>query len=46
MTSQTEDDRRNNGFTAQLRYSPVEPIKDPVYGYNEQGQLVRIYKKK
>lgn len=46
MTSQTEDDRRNNGFTAQLRYSPVEPIKDPVYGYNEQGQLVRIYKRK
>lgn len=69
MTSQTEDDRRNNGFTAQLRYgklyflflitfhlffclffksryAPVEPIRDPIYGYNEQGQLVRIYNRK
>ncbi|XP_058831501.1 uncharacterized protein LOC131690053 [Topomyia yanbarensis] len=43
-TSQTEDDRRQMGFTAQLRYSPVEPIQGPVYAYNEQGQLVRIYK--
>lgn len=68
-TSQTEEDQRTNGFTAQLRleidchelqlyyiyfqkfslntirYSPVEPIKDPVFGYNEQGQLIRLYKK-
>ncbi|XP_062554415.1 uncharacterized protein LOC134219636 [Armigeres subalbatus] len=43
-TSQSEDDRRNMGFTAQLRYSQVEPIRGPVYAYNEQGQLVRIYK--
>lgn len=67
MTSQTEDDRRKKGFTAQLRYktfytnlinliikenyfyhryTPVEPIRDPIYSYNEQGQLVRIYNKK
>lgn len=43
-TSQSDDDRRNKGFTAQLRYSQVEPIRGPVYAYNEQGQLVRIYK--
>ncbi|XP_058462945.1 uncharacterized protein LOC131437547 [Malaya genurostris] len=43
-TSQSEDDRRQMGFTAQLRYSPVEPIQGPVYAYNEQGQLIRIYK--
>ncbi|XP_055531311.1 uncharacterized protein LOC129722101 [Wyeomyia smithii] len=43
-TSQSEEDRRQMGFTAQLRYSPVEPIQGPVYAYNEQGQLVRIYK--
>lgn len=45
MTSQTEDDRRNNGFTAQLQYAPVEPIRDPIYAYDAQGQLVRIYNK-
>lgn len=43
-TSQSDDDRRNMGFSAQLRYSQVEPIRGPVYAYNEQGQLVRIYK--
>jgi len=43
---QTEDDAVNNGFTAQLRYSPVEPIRDPVYGYDDEGHLVRIFNKK
>ncbi|XP_055625747.1 uncharacterized protein LOC129768259 [Toxorhynchites rutilus septentrionalis] len=43
-TSQSDEDRRNMGFTAQLRYSAVEPIRGPVYAYNEQGQLIRIYK--
>lgn len=43
---QTEDDAANNGFTAQLRYSPVEPIRDPVYGYDDDGQLIRIFNKK
>lgn len=46
MTSQTEDDIRTNGFTAQLRYEPVEPIRDPVYGYDAEGHLVKIYNKK
>ncbi|XP_059622914.1 pro-resilin-like [Phlebotomus argentipes] len=45
LTRQTEEDRRRNGFTAQLRYSPVQPITDPVYVYNEQGQLVRVFNK-
>lgn len=45
-TTQTEDDILNNGFTAQLRYTPVEPIVDPVYGYDDQGHLIRIYNKK
>lgn len=43
-TSQSDDDIRKMGFTAQLRYAPVEPITGPVYAYNEEGQLVRIYK--
>lgn len=44
-TLRTEDDVEAKGFTAQLKYAPVEPIKDPVYGYNEMGQLIRLYKK-
>ncbi|XP_035791344.1 gamma-gliadin-like [Anopheles albimanus] len=43
--TQTDEDRLVNGFSAQLKYAPVEPIRGPVYTYNEQGQLVRIYKK-
>ncbi|CAG9809981.1 unnamed protein product [Chironomus riparius] len=43
-TGQNEEDRQINGFSAQLRYSPVEPIKDPVFGYDEQGKLVRLFK--
>lgn len=46
VAGQTGDDLANNGFTAQLRYTPVEPIRDPVYGYDDQGQLVRIFNKK
>ncbi|XP_055706597.1 uncharacterized protein LOC129803818 [Phlebotomus papatasi] len=45
LTRQTEEDRRRNGFTAQLRYSPVQPITDPIYVYNEQGQLIRVFNK-
>lgn len=45
-TVRTDDDNRENGFTARLRYSPVEPIRDPIYGYDDQGHLVRIYNKK
>uniref|UniRef100_A0A182IWI2 DUF4794 domain-containing protein n=1 Tax=Anopheles atroparvus TaxID=41427 RepID=A0A182IWI2_ANOAO len=44
-TMQTDEDRLVNGFSAQLKYAPVDPIRDPVYTYNEQGQLIRIYKK-
>lgn len=44
-TRQTEDDRRTNGFTAELRYAPVAPIRDPIYAYNEQRQLVKVYNK-
>ncbi|XP_055598398.1 uncharacterized protein LOC129747977 [Uranotaenia lowii] len=43
-TSQTDEDLRDMGFTAQLRYTQVEPIRGPVYAYNEQGQLMRIFK--
>lgn len=46
QTMQTEDDRTMNGFTAHLHYSPVEPIRDPIYGYDDKGHLVRIYNKK
>lgn len=45
-TQQTKDDSINNGFTAHLRYSLVKPIRDPIYGYDDQGHLVRIYNKK
>lgn len=45
-TTQTDDDRLHDGFSAQLRYEPVEPIQDPVYAYDAQGQLIRIYNKK
>ena len=45
MTSQTDDDKVSNGFTAQLKYAPVEPIRDPIYAYDAEGQLVRIYNK-
>lgn len=46
VTTQTEDDKLHEGFTAQLRYAPVEPIRDPIYAYDAQGQLVRLYNKK
>lgn len=45
-TEQTKADNINNGFTAHLRYSLVEPIRDPIYGYDDQGHLVRIYNRK
>lgn len=45
-TTQTDDDRLHDGFSAQLRYEPVEPIQDPVYAYDADGQLIRIYNKK
>ncbi|XP_055919476.1 uncharacterized protein LOC129951380 [Eupeodes corollae] len=44
-TSQTEEEARTNAFTAELKYTPVDKIEGPLYKYNDQGQLVRIYKK-
>ncbi|CAO1435127.1 unnamed protein product [Diamesa serratosioi] len=43
-TVQTEEDRQNNIFSAQLKYYPVEAIKDPVYGHDSQGKLTRLLK--
>ena len=43
-TIQTEEDRQNNGFSAQLKYYPVEAIKDPVFGHDSQGKLTRLFK--
>lgn len=43
-TVQTEEDRQNNGFSAQLKYYPVEAIKDPVFGHDSQGKLTRLFK--
>lgn len=45
-TEQSKDDSINNGFTAHLRSTLVEPIRDPIYGYDDQGHLVRIYNRK
>lgn len=39
-TSQTEGE----DFTAQLKYSSVGELQDPVYKYNAQGQLQRVLK--
>lgn len=41
----TARDQRTNGFSAKLQYEPVEPIRDPIYAYDQLGQLVRIYNK-
>ncbi|XP_055372678.1 putative uncharacterized protein DDB_G0272516 [Condylostylus longicornis] len=41
----TTPNKGDTGFTAQLRYMPVEPIRDPIYAYNENGQLIRIFRK-
>lgn len=46
QTVRTKDDNSHNGFTAHLHYSPVEPIRDPIYGYDDAGHLVRLYNKK
>ncbi|XP_017146148.1 uncharacterized protein LOC108158402 [Drosophila miranda] len=34
----------DDDFTAQLRYSTVGQLQDPVYRYNSQGQLERVLK--
>lgn len=35
---------KGTGFTANLVYENVEPIRDPIYTYNENLPLVRINK--
>ncbi|XP_037954686.1 uncharacterized protein LOC119684664 [Teleopsis dalmanni] len=42
-TTQDDEERRSNGFTAQLKYTPVGAVKDPVYRYNNRGQLIRLF---
>lgn len=39
-TTQTEEEWKNNAFSAKLVYQPVEPITAPIYTYN--APLVRI----
>lgn len=36
--------RAGEDFTAQLKYSSVGELQDPVYKYNAQGQLQRLLK--
>uniref|UniRef100_T1PIQ0 Cuticle protein n=1 Tax=Musca domestica TaxID=7370 RepID=T1PIQ0_MUSDO len=44
-TKQSEAEAKDNDFTAELKYTKVGEIKDPLYKYNAEGQLVRIVKK-
>ncbi|KAM8712066.1 hypothetical protein ACLKA7_012568 [Drosophila subpalustris] len=37
-------DANGDDFTAQLKYSSVGELQDPVYKYNSQGQLERVLK--
>ncbi|XP_034109006.1 uncharacterized protein LOC117571119 [Drosophila albomicans] len=38
------EEAQGDEFTAQLKYSPVGELQDPVYKYNSQGQLERVLK--
>lgn len=44
-TKQTEEESKDNNFSAELKYTKVGELKDPLYKYNAEGQLVRIVKK-
>ncbi|XP_073847874.1 uncharacterized protein [Musca autumnalis] len=44
-TKQSEAEAKDNDFTAQLKYTKVGELHDPLYKYNAAGQLVRIVKK-
>lgn len=35
---------KNNGFTANLVYENVEPIRDPIYTYDQNLMLSRVNK--
>ncbi|EDW61027.1 uncharacterized protein [Drosophila virilis] len=43
-TVKNAEDAAGAGFTAQLRYSSVGELQDPIYKYNSQGQLERVLK--
>ncbi|EDV55291.2 uncharacterized protein LOC6547592 [Drosophila erecta] len=44
VTFSSQQDENAEDFTAQLTYSTVGQLKDPVYRYNSQGQLERVLK--
>ncbi|XP_016975499.1 uncharacterized protein LOC108041942 [Drosophila rhopaloa] len=44
VTFSSQQNDNDEDFTAQLSYSTVGQLKDPVYRYNNQGQLERVLK--
>ncbi|XP_039228275.1 uncharacterized protein LOC6530823 [Drosophila yakuba] len=44
VTFSSQQNENADDFTAQLTYSTVGQLKDPVYRYNSQGQLERVLK--
>jgi len=44
VTFSSQQNGEDEDFTAQLSYSTVGQLKDPVYRYNNQGQLERVLK--
>lgn len=44
-TKKSKDETRPTDFTAELNYTKVGEINDPLYKYTAEGQLVRIVKK-
>ncbi|XP_033154996.1 uncharacterized protein LOC117137594 [Drosophila mauritiana] len=44
VTFSSQQNENAEDFTAQLTYSTVGQLKDPVYRYNSQGQLERVLK--
>ncbi|XP_052840022.1 uncharacterized protein LOC128254767 [Drosophila gunungcola] len=44
VTFSSQRNANDEDFTAQLSYSTVGQLKDPVYRYNDQGQLERVLK--
>lgn len=44
-TKKSDDITKQNDFTAELKYTKVGEINDPLYKYTAEGQLVRIVKK-
>lgn len=44
-TKKSDDETKQNDFTAELKYTKVGEINDPLYKYTAEGQLVRIVKK-